>query len=99
MNTGTWESFILSIANHAKLTKLRRSQIKPKLPTGRKAPNRGTLSYNKTLKKWCLLFPGPDGAVVSTVTTVCDILVLITKINICYTCACAEIVCLSKCHM
>ena len=79
MNTGFWESFILSIANRAKLKKLRRSQIKPKLPTGRKSPSRGTLSYNKTLKKWCLLFPGPDGAVVSTVTTVC---VLCTYISI-----------------
>ena len=67
---GTWESFIHSIANHSNLIKLRRSQNLPKLPIGRKAPNRGNMHYNKTLKKWCILFPGPDGAVVSSSSTV-----------------------------
>ncbi|XP_065915529.1 saccharopine dehydrogenase-like oxidoreductase [Dysidea avara] len=63
-NTGTWESFILSIANHSKLTQLRQKESKAKLPKGKRPPNRRTFHYNKTIKKWCVFFPGPDNAVV-----------------------------------
>ena len=66
-NTGTWESFILNNANHPKLIKFRESQNLPKLPEGRKAPNRGAISYNKAIKKWCVQFPDLDATVVSII--------------------------------
>ena len=86
---GTWQSFIHSIANHSNLIKLRRSQNLTKLPVGRKAPNRGNIHYNKTLKKYCIIFPGPDGAVVSsgiTLLVVCVYMYFYMRVGMYYKC-------------
>lgn len=63
-HTGTWESFLRSIKNVSKLTKLRRQRDKQlQLPSFKHPKHRGVF-YSDVARKWCVPFPGPDRAVV-----------------------------------